>query len=239
MEVAATLRSILVVCLLLAVGAYVWVNYRESPSQQQLQARQSSAPTILKQPANVSKRSFDPASPPSEMPPLDEGENAECVSDFTANANVGGQTRQTDPTHATLTVTQISVTLMLNVTIWVPFDVTQRVTEHEEGHRQISEYYYLTADKLAARIASNYMGKKVEITGTDLNAESTKALQQMGAEITDEYGKELNPNPTQLLYDSITDHSRNGVDAQEAVDHALKNASIEANQPASTGPSDR
>ena len=72
------------------------------------------------------------------------------------------------------------------------------------------------------------MGKQVEITGQDLNGESMKALQQMGSEITEEYEKELNPNPTQLLYDSITDHSRNGTDAQEAVDHALKNASIEA-----------
>jgi len=162
------------------------------------------------------------------MPPLDPGENAECVSDFSANANVTGLTKRKDPTHATLTVTQINMNLKLNITIWVPFDVTQRVTEHEEGHRQISEYYYLTADKLAARIASDYMGKQVEITGSDLNGESMKMLQQLGSEITEEYEKELNPNPTQLLYDSITDHSRNGADAQEAVDHALKNASVEA-----------
>ena len=161
------------------------------------------------------------------------GENAECDSDFGSNANVAGQTRRTDATHATLTVTQIKVTLQLNITIWVPTDVTPHVIEHEEGHRQISEYYYQTADKLAARIASDYMGKQVEITGTDLNAASMEALKQMGSEITEEYDRELNPEPTQLLYDSITDHSRNEVAVQDAVDHALKNVSMESPQPAS------
>jgi hypothetical protein len=43
----------------------------------------------------------------------------------------------------------------------------------------------------------------------------------------------LNPTSTQLLYDNITDHSRNGVLAKDAVDHALKNAPIDAGPPAS------
>jgi hypothetical protein len=76
------------------------------------------------------------------------------------------------------------------------------------------------------------LGKEVEITGTDLNAESMKALKQMAAEITDEYDRELNTEPTQLLYDSITDHSRNEVAVQDAVDHALKNVSAESAPPA-------
>ena len=41
--------------------------------------------------------------------------------------------------------------------------------------------------------------------------------------------KELDPNPAQLLYDSITDHARNEVAVQDAVAHALKNVSIEFN----------
>ena len=82
------------------------------------------------------------------------------------------------------------------------------------------------------------MGKQVEITGTDLNAASMQALKQMGSEITDDYDHELNPEPTQLLYDSITDHSRNGVPAQDAVDHAIKNVSMESPQPGSPAPPD-
>jgi hypothetical protein len=226
-----SLRRILVVCLLLGLSILGWLSWRDAPSRELPQ--ETAKPIISKQPVNFASRTFDPASPPPDMPPLTAGENAECVSDFLANANVSGKTWRTDATHATVTVTQINVTLQLNVTIWVPAGVTPHVIEHEEGHRQISEYYYQTADKLAERAAANYMGKQVEVAGADLNAESMKALQQMGAEITEEYDRELNPEPTQLLYDSITDHSRNEVAVQDAVDHALKNISVESPQPAS------
>src|ERR1700676_2132357 len=227
-------RRTLVLCLLLAGLILGWLVWRDVPPRQQ--PKETLAPIISKQPVNFTSRTFDPAGPPSDMPPLTAGENAECVSDFISNAILGGQTRRTDGTHGAITITQVTVKLQLNVTIWVPVGVTQRVIDHEEGHRQISEYYYQNADKLVERIASTYMGKEVEITGEDLNAESNKALQQMAVEITDEYNRELNTEPTQLLYDSITDHSRNEVVAQEAVDHALKNISMES--PPTASPSD-
>ena len=188
-------------------------------------------PVIDKQPVTFATRTFDPAAPPADMPPLSAGEEAECTSDFLSDASVGGKSRQTDATHATVTITQIKVTLHLNITIWVPAGASPHVIEHEEGHRQISEYYYQTADKLAARIVATYMGKQVEITGADLNAESGKMLQQTAADITDEYDKELNPNPTQLLYDSITDHSRNEVVVKDAVATAITNIPIAPTQP--------
>jgi hypothetical protein len=215
-----------VLCVLLGgliVGSLVW---RDVPAQRQL--RETAKPIIDKQPINFANRTFDPADPPSDMPPLTGGENAECVSDFGSNAILGGQTRRTDATHGTMTITQVTVKLQLNITVWVPTGVAQHVIDHEEGHRQISEFYYQNANKLAERIAAAYLGKEVQLTGEDLNAESHKALQQWGSEITDEYNRELNPGPTQLLYDAITDHSRNEVVAQEAVDHALKNISMES-----------
>lgn len=165
------------------------------------------------------------------MPPLAPNESAECDSDFLSSASVRGEPRQTDATHATVTITQVKMTLQLNINIWVPAGVSQHVIEHEEGHRQISESYYQTADKLAERIAATYIGKQVEITGADLGAESTRMLQQMAAEINDAYKNQLNPGPTQLLYDSITDHGRNEVVVKDAVSHALKNTAIESSQP--------
>ena len=160
------------------------------------------------------------------MPPLPPGEVAQCDSNFLSNATVGGQSRQTDATHATVTITRIQVTLQLHITIWVPAGATQHVIEHEEGHRQISEYYYQTADKLAERIAATYIGKQVVLTGTDLDAEFSKLLQQMGSDITDTYNKELNPERAQLHYDAITDHSRNEIVAKDAVAHALNDITL-------------
>jgi hypothetical protein len=224
------LRSLILLCVLLGVLIFGWLGWRDVPSRRQ--ASDAPVPTINKQPVTFASRTFDPAAPPADMPPLHSGESAQCDSDFLSNASVGGKSRQTDATHATLTVTQIKVTLQLFITIWVPTGVTQHVIEHEEGHRQISENYYQTADRLADRIAATYLGKQVEITGTDLAAESNKVLQQMAAVITDEYNKELDPGPTQLLYDAITDHGRNEVVVKDAVAHALKNATIESTQPA-------
>ena len=224
-----TLRLSIALCLLLGALVLGWLRWRDvSPGRQ---AGQASAPTIIKKPVNFSYRPFDPANPPYDRPPTTPGEDAACDSNFLSNASVAGQTRQADTTHATLVITQVTVTLQLTITIWVPLDVTQHVTDHEEGHRQISESYYQTADKVAERIAASYIGKEVHTAGPDLDAESNKVLQQMADEITTEYNKELNPQPTQLLYDTITDHGRNGVVAKDAVAHALKNTAIESTQP--------
>lgn len=160
------------------------------------------------------------------MPPFAPGELAVCDSNFLSNANVGGDAHETDSTHAIVTVGSVNVNLQLNITIWVPTGASQHVLDHEQGHREISEHFYETADKLAAKIASAYIGKKFSISGTDLQGELSKSLQQMGAEITERYGRELNPNPTQLRYDAITDHSRNDVSAKDAVAQAMSETAV-------------
>ena len=220
------LRGLIVFCVLLGALIFGWFAWRDFSSRRQL--REAPLPTINKQPVAFTTRTFDAASPPPDMPPLSSGEIAECDSDFRSNARVRGESRQTDATHATVTIMQITMTLELNINIWLPTGSSQHLIEHEEGHRQISEYYYQTADKLAERIATRYMGRQVDITGTDLDVACSKILQQMATDITDEYNKELNPGPTQLLYDAITDHGRNDVVVKDAVIHALKNVTVES-----------
>ena len=224
------MRPFIALCGLLSVCVLGWFSWRATSSRRPL--NEVRLPIIIKEPTVFATRTFDPAAPAADMPPLSTGENAECDSNFASDASVGGETRQSDATHANVTITQVKVTLQLNITIWVPNGVTPHVVEHEEGHRQISEYYYQTADKVAERIAASYMGRQVEISGADLGAESSKVLRQMATEIGNEYEKELNPEPAQLLYDAITDHSRNDVVVKDAVDHALKNVAVESVQPA-------
>jgi hypothetical protein len=219
------LRGFLALCVLaglLIIGWFVWRGSSQRPPAN------ATAVTVDKQPVAFAKREFSPSAPPAEMPPLSPGETAVCDSDYLSSAIVDGETQPSDATHATLTITKVKIMLQLKINIWLPIDAPQHLVEHEEGHREISEYYYQTADQLAERIAATYVGRRVEVTGSDLGAESSKMLQQMAHEITQEYSKELNPDPTQLLYDDITDHSRNGVVAKDAVDHAIKNAPIEA-----------
>lgn len=223
------LRRSILLCALLGVLILGWVWLREQSSRGQ--AREAPGPAIDKQPVHFVNRTFDPVNPPSDMPPLAYGEYGECDSHFLSNASVGGETRQTDATHATVTITRIKVTLQLNITIWLPPQSSPHVIEHEDGHRQISEYYYQAADKVAEWIAAGYMGKKIDIAGADQAAESNKALEEIATEITDEYNKELNPEPTQLLYDSITNHGVNDTVAKDAAAYAIRNVVIDSPPP--------
>src|SRR5262249_14768319 len=154
-------RGVVVHCVLLSVATVGCVACRDSASRQPEEA----SPTIDKQQVVFASHEFEPSAPPANMPPLSPGETAVCDSDFLSGAIVRGEPRRTDSTHATLTVTQVKVTLQLKVNIWLPAGANQHLIEHEDGHRQISEYYYQTADKLAERIAAPYVGKQVEITG--------------------------------------------------------------------------
>lgn len=188
---------------------------------------------ITKTPVAFASHTFDPLEPPSDMPPLVEGETAVCDSNFLARASVRGQPRRNDATHGTMNITQVRVQLELRVNIWLPGGAAQFLTDHEDGHRQIAEYYYQTADKLAERIAKAYIGRRIELAGTDLDAESSKALLQTANDIADEYTREINSNNTQLNYDAITDHSRNAsVSVKDAVEQALKSAAVGTAQPA-------
>jgi hypothetical protein len=226
------LRRIILLCALLAAVVFgSWLVWRSSSSHRQSGA--AAAPAITKQPINFASRTFDPENPPPDMPRLAPDELAVCDSNFLSNANVGGDAHETDSTHAIVTVTSVNVNLELNVTIWVPAGASQHVIEHEQGHREISEHFYQDAGELAAKIAAAYLGKTFSISGTDLQAELSKSLQKMGSEITDQYSRELNPNPTQLRYDSITDHSRNDVSAKEAVAQALSESGVASSRPPS------
>jgi hypothetical protein len=228
-EGAVSSRSLILPLIfvgLLVIGAIVW---KSLPSPHP--SPPAPALTIEKLPVVLTSRTFDPAAPPADMPPLGAHETAECDSNFLSSASVRGISRNSDSTHATLTITNVRVTLQLKINLWLPKDAPQNLIDHEDGHRQISQNTYDTADQLAQQIASAYIGKQIEITGPDLEDASNKTLQQLANEITSAYGKQLNPDPPQLLYDSITDHARNGVVARDAVDHVLKNAPIEASDP--------
>jgi hypothetical protein len=201
----------------LVVAVLVWWRLSLRP-----QAAVTSAPIVEKRPVIVARHTFDPVAQPAEMPPLVAPETAECDTDFISNASVSGRSKKLDSTHAEVTVTGVKVTLELKINIWVPEGATQQVKEHEEGHRQISEYSYRDADKVAEKVAAEQISKKLSVSGSDLNTEINAALQKIGAEITADYNRRLNPNAVQQRYDDITDHSRYDIAASDAVARVLK-----------------
>ena len=222
------MRRLILVCALLAGAlalAFLWRS-RFSTSQEG-----EAAVIIDKQPALFANRTFDPLIPPADMPPLSPGDAAECDSNFICDASVRGETKKTNATHAFVTIKQIKVILRLNVTIWAPVNATPKQLDHEDGHSQISQSYYQAADKIALEIASERIGNQIEITGTDLNAEANKALQQAAADINAEFNRQFDPGPTQQYYDTMTDHGRNGIVVKDAVAAALRDNGMAPTQP--------
>lgn len=177
---------------------------------------------IVKMPAQVGTRYFDPKRPPRDRPPLSGPEEAVYAGDFLSNASVGSQAQMTDATHAKATINQIKVTLQLNMTIWLPNNPQKWTVEHEEGHRQISEYYYQNAEVIARRIAESYIGKTFNISGGDLRRALSAAVGKIAEEITNEYNRQMPVETTQERYDRITEHSRKDIPVPDAVAQALK-----------------
>jgi hypothetical protein len=187
---------------------------------------------IVKMPAQIGTRYFDPKSSPSDRPPLTGSEEAVYAGDFLSDASVGGQVLQTDGTRAKATINRIKVTLQLNITTWLPNDPQKRTVEHEEGHRQISEYYYRHAEVVARRIAEPYLGKTIDLSGTELRKGLSAAIDKIAEEITNEYKRQMPVESTQDRYDTITEHGRKDIPVADAVAQALKDTYPEPVKPA-------
>src|ERR1700722_6506484 len=69
------LRGLIALCVLVGVLILGWLTWRDFSSRRQ--PREALVPTVNKQPVAFANRTFDPAAPPADMPPLAPGENAE------------------------------------------------------------------------------------------------------------------------------------------------------------------
>jgi hypothetical protein len=222
-------RAIAFFVAMVSAGVVAWIfSHYAHPSGSGSPGRSDAAShvTVVKEPVAVTTRTFDPANPPSDMPPLSPGEIAVCDANYVSAVSVSGEGRQTDSADEIVAITQVKTNLRLVVTIWLPEGASQHVVEHEDGHRQIAEALYQNADKLVTQIAAAHIGKNDLVSGADLNSQFTQLLQREGAAITREFNKQLNPEPVQLGYDAITDHSRNDVAASDAVAQVLKSKKI-------------
>ncbi|HWF37228.1 MAG TPA: hypothetical protein VG322_01830 [Candidatus Acidoferrales bacterium] len=228
------MRRLVVLLIILGIVASAWLIYRNSSSRHEQSAQPSL--TIEKQPVAFASHTFDLHAPPANMPPLAYGEEALCDSNFSSETSVAGESQNSDAAHATVTITKVHMILHLSVDIWVPDDATPHVVEHENGHRQISEYYYRSANQLAEHVAASYLGKQIEITGPDLHAGLEKALRQTATEITNEYDRDLNSPAAQQYYDRITDHGRNETNVKDAIAAAVENAKMASIQSPTTAP---
>lgn len=185
--------------------------------------------TIHHEPPQVQTKMFDPASPPPEMPPLKPGEAAVTESSFSCQTMIGVLVTSQQPTgsgtcRATVKITSVTTTLRLGIVIWLPNDGPRKLTAHEEGHRTIDERYYAGAKAIAERLSREMIGDELTAEGSDCDAAAQAAISNAGNQLCGEYmaAVQFPAARTQALYDKLTDHGRNKLGENEAIESAMK-----------------
>ena len=179
---------------------------------------------VNRQAPSVEHRKFDRNSPPADMPPLEPQEAAVTKAVFGIGTEISVQTlpdqRRGGKTVSRHKVTSVSLSLSLAITIWVPDDAPKTIIDHEEGHRQISEYFYKDAQKIARDIARKYVGQVYESDQTD------KAINELSQKyMAETQNLSVRAN---VIFDEITQHSRNQkISVEKAVKDSIERAKKE------------
>ena len=168
------------------------------------------------------------------MPPLEPQEAAVTKSVYGIgtqfSVQLESEQKKIGRTTAKVKVTSVNVDVSLKITIWLPNDVTRVISDHEEGHRKLSEYFYKDAEKIARNIAQGYVGKVYEAVGADAEAASRAAIDKAINELSQKYMGQTQSLSVKAnaIFDELTQHSRNQkISVQKAMDESIERAKKE------------
>ena len=179
--------------------------------------------TVKKNPTKIARRSFDPNRPPAAMPKLTPPESGVCHFEFTCDAGIGVFVDQTAPNTVEVEVDSVDLVLDLAVDVWAKNGAPPKLVQHEEGHRQICEYYYKDADAIARRLGKAMIGRKATGTGKDKAAATEAAQQKLLTELNLAYMTETRVRCSACFvrYDAITNHGLKPIGEAEAIAQAI------------------
>jgi hypothetical protein len=186
--------------------------------------------TVEVRPVQVRERTFDKNHLPSDMPPLHKEEAAVTVSEFTADTRANAEVVSQGPADsgdgcdATVRINGVTVRPSLKITIWLPNDTTQKIRDHEYGHRRISEMFYERAGATSRELAKKIVNKAFRGHGDNCDAAVKDAIRRAISEVNSGYLKRIDGSAgvVQERYDKITNHSRNKIGEDEAIVKAMR-----------------
>lgn len=185
--------------------------------------------TLTLSPPTVARVTFDPQAPPPKMPTLGPDETAVAIAEFRVAVGVevmsGGSERLADGSRrAKVTVTNVQVDTTLHTTIYLPPDATSSLAAHEEGHRLVAERVYAAAETPFRALVEPYLGRVLTGDGETLDAARDAATRDLVEELSGAWLAHTHgiSEPTNILYDEITDHGRAVIAADDAVELALQ-----------------
>lgn len=183
---------------------------------------------IVRNAPTIERRTFDPARPPAEMPPLGPGEAAVTSADFAVTAEMSCRPVSERPSAgevvARLRVESVSLTTSARITIWLPEGAPRALVEHEEGHRVISERFYADAERICRDAAAPIVGQVLAGKGASAAEAQREAIRIAAAELSRRCVSGIQAPAAEVnrIYDRITDHGRRSVPVDEAIRRAME-----------------
>jgi hypothetical protein len=166
---------------------------------------------VVKEPAQIQRRTFDPAKPPPEMPKLKPPEVGVCAFQFGCETQVGVQMPGTAGASVEATVTSVRLLTRLKITVWTPLKASPKIIAHEEAHREICELYYELAESVARRLGESALGEKVRVANPKREGSLEAALDSLQKRLLNGYIRATADRCVfaQERFDAITNHSMN------------------------------
>lgn len=205
-----------------------------------LAARQSSpgdrSVTVNQQPPTVRTVTFPPGQPPEEVQ-MNAGEDALCRSNFGVDVRYEFRynAKPAPGGRVAIRLSQVTFTytLSLDQTIFLPTDADEKLKAHEDGHRRIAEAVYAQGDRIAREVVAEVLTERWEGVGDTEEQAVKQAADPMFQQALEEYVKRTADVSSRLneQYDQLTDHARNGMDADAAVRKVLSEAGIPLPEP--------
>jgi hypothetical protein len=184
--------------------------------------------TVDRKPPVVERRTFDPHTPPAEMPPLNPKEAAITQSQFDCSADVDYKVidhkSEDGICHTSIRVEAMHVTLNLKVILWLPAGAPTKLVAHEEGHRQIAAQVLEQSDDAAREIATGLIGLTFTKSAADCEAAEQRAAQAAADEFCQQYLHRIGARAGRIndAYDQFTGHgTRSEPTEEEAIRQAF------------------
>lgn len=180
---------------------------------------------VVKEPAVIATRTFDPSHPPKDMPKLGEGEDAFTDCNYRCELNCKFRTVESkktdDGVEVVVKIYAVIITTRLKVTIWIPNNAPAKLVAHEQGHRQISEQIYENAEKVAKSVASKIDERRVVGRGESEQSAKQSAVTDLSRDTTKGYLDETLAKASRVneIYDELTAH---GTRQEPAEPEAIK-----------------
>jgi hypothetical protein len=199
-------------------------------------AEQQQAVTVDRQPPRVRTRTFDPKGPSKDVPKLEGSEAAVTESAFGISAEFTVLVLEEEGRRSRVRVTGVHLTTKLEITMWLPAGAGGRLVEHEDGHRRISELFYTGAGDVARGLAQRYVGRAFTGEADTPEAARKAALKKAISDLNGEYMRVTQAPAARVneIFDELTDHGRNAVAVEEAIERSLERYRAEDRASSST-----